>query len=146
MDLHVAFNEMERYLLETLYPTNGLRCSVCFIVCLQWLVSSMNFLKFLSLVTFMSSGTRSRQNDSCVLRSFINKTVIYSCLRYYLLHTWAGRGGGRGSGPPLFGPRYRLFNIGPKVGPPLFLLVDLRLTPPPLSKILDPPLTYQSIP
>ena len=27
-------------------------------------------------------------------------------------------GGGRGSGPHLFGPRYRFFNIGPKVGPP----------------------------
>ena len=35
--------------------------------------------------------------------------------------------------PPPFGPRCRLFNIGPKVGPPLgpppFLLVDLRWTP-----------------
>ena len=28
-------------------------------------------------------------------------------------------GGSRGSGPPPFGPRCRLFNIGPKVGPPL---------------------------
>ena len=41
--------------------------------------------------------------------------------------------GGRGSAPPPFwGPRYRLFNIGPKVGPPPgppFLLVDLRWTP-----------------
>ena len=27
-------------------------------------------------------------------------------------------GGGRGSGPPPFGPRCRLCNIGPKVGPP----------------------------
>ena len=38
-----------------------------------------------------------------------------------------GGGGSRGSGPPPpFGPRCRLFNIGPKVGPPPFLLVDLR--------------------
>ena len=29
-----------------------------------------------------------------------------------------GGGGSRGSGPPPFGPRCRLFNIGPKVGPP----------------------------
>ena len=36
-------------------------------------------------------------------------------------HQWRiqGGGGGRGSGPPPFGPRCRLFNIGPKVGPPL---------------------------
>ena len=37
--------------------------------------------------------------------------------------------GARGSAPPPFGPRCRLFNIGPKVGPPPFLLVDLRWTP-----------------
>ena len=43
--------------------------------------------------------------------------------------------GSRGSRPPLLGPRCtcRLFNIGPKVGPPLlaplFLLVNLRWTP-----------------
>ena len=40
-----------------------------------------------------------------------------------------GSGGGGGPGgpdPPPFGPRCRLFNIGPKVGPPPFLLVDLR--------------------
>ena len=53
----------------------------------------------------------------------------------------------RGVRTPLFGSRYRLFNIGPKVGPPpgppLFLLVDLTWTPPPsLSKILDPALHY----
>ena len=41
---------------------------------------------------------------------------------------WRIQGGG-GLDPP-FGPRCRLFNIGPKVGPPpLFLLVDLRWTP-----------------
>ena len=59
-----------------------------------------------------------------------------------------GSGGGAGGPDPPFGPRYRLFNIGPKVGPllppparpPFFLLVDLRWTPPPFSKILDPPL------
>ena len=45
-------------------------------------------------------------------------------------YQWRIRGrGSRGSAPP-FGPRCRLFNIGPKVGPPpLFLLVDLRWTP-----------------
>ena len=40
---------------------------------------------------------------------------------------WRIQGGG-GPDPP-FGPQCRLFNIGPKVGPPLFLLVDLRWTP-----------------
>ena len=41
-----------------------------------------------------------------------------------------GGGGVQGVRPPPFGPRCRLFNIGsPKVGPPLFLLVDLRWTP-----------------
>ena len=41
-------------------------------------------------------------------------------------------GGVQGVRPPPFGPRCRLFNIGPTVGPPLappFLLVDLRWTP-----------------
>ena len=33
-------------------------------------------------------------------------------------------GGSRGSGPPPFGPRCRLFNIGPKVGPPPFVNVQ----------------------
>ena len=50
-------------------------------------------------------------------------------------------GGGPGGLDPPFVPRYRLFNIGPKIGPPSgppFLLVDLIWTP--LSKILDPPL------
>ena len=47
-----------------------------------------------------------------------------------------GGGGGCPGGPdPPFGPRCRLFNIGPKVGPPLgpppLLLVDLRCPPPP---------------
>ena len=56
-----------------------------------------------------------------------------------------GGGGGRGSEPPPppFGPLCRLFNIGPKIRPtpgPPFLLADLRWTPPPLLKILDPPL------
>ena len=35
-----------------------------------------------------------------------------------------GGGGSRGSGPPPFGPRCRLFNIGPKVGPPPFVNVQ----------------------
>ena len=55
------------------------------------------------------------------------------------MHGRIERGGG-GSGSPLFCPCCRLFNIGPKVGPPpgpLFLLVNLRWTP--FSKILDPP-------
>ena len=40
-----------------------------------------------------------------------------------------GGGGGPGGPDPPFGPRCRLFNIGPKLGPPpLFLLVDLRWT------------------
>ena len=46
----------------------------------------------------------------------------------------ADPGGGQGVRTPPFGPRCRLFNIGPKVGPPLgppppFLLVYLRPTP-----------------
>ena len=49
------------------------------------------------------------------------------------------RGGVQGVRTPPFGPRCRLFNIGPKVGPPLgppppFLLVGLRWTPPPPFK------------
>ena len=50
--------------------------------------------------------------------------------------------GGGGLDPP-FGPRCRLFNIGPKIGPPpespLFCLETYGRPPPPL-KILDPPL------
>ena len=60
---------------------------------------------------------------------------------------WRNHGGGGGAGgpdpPPPFGPLCRLFNIGPKIRPtpePPFLLADLRWTPPPLLKILDPPL------
>ena len=55
-------------------------------------------------------------------------------------------GGGRGVWtPPPFVARCRLSNIGPKIGPPsgppLFCLCVLpNLDPPPLSKILDPPL------
>ena len=76
-----------------------------------------------------------------------------------------GGGGSRGSGPPPFGPRCRLFNIGPKVGPPPFCECPrvgvffntphnvqggggaceksciCAWTPPPLSKILDPRLS-----
>ena len=58
-----------------------------------------------------------------------------------LLKRWAvadpGGGGGPGGPAPPFGPRCRLFNIGPKFGPPLapppFLLVDLRWT-----RVADP--------
>ena len=59
----------------------------------------------------------------------------------------ADPGGGGGQDPPPFVPRCRLFNIGPKIGPPSgppFLLVDLIWTPP-LSKILDPPLPPKSV-
>ena len=49
---------------------------------------------------------------------------------YFLSSPWADPGGGVSRGLPTpLGPRYRLFNIGPKVGPPSeppFLLVDLR--------------------
>ena len=54
--------------------------------------------------------------------------IIHSFYDYALAVADPGEGGGGGPGgpdPPPFGPRYRLFNIGPKVGPPL-LLVDLR--------------------
>ena len=48
-----------------------------------------------------------------------------------------GGGGGPGGPHPPFGPRCRLFNIGPKVGSPLGppppLRVDLRWTPPPFK-------------
>ena len=59
-------------------------------------------------------------------------------LRILLLLVMGGSGGGgsRGTGTALFGPRCRLSNIGPKVGTPdgpPFLLVNLRLTPPPLQ-------------
>ena len=40
-----------------------------------------------------------------------------------------GGSGGGGVRTPLFGPRCRLFNIGPPPGLPLFLLVDIRWTP-----------------
>ena len=39
-----------------------------------------------------------------------------------------GGGGGSGGPDPPFGPRCKLFNIGPKVGPPL--------GPPPLSLLV----------
>ena len=45
--------------------------------------------------------------------------------------------------PPPFVPRCRLSNIGPKIGPPSgppFFAGRPNLDPPPLSKILDPPL------
>ena len=54
--------------------------------------------------------------------------------------------GVQGVRAPFFGPRYRLFNIVPKVGPPPpgppFLFVDLRWSflMVPFQKILDPPL------
>ena len=65
---------------------------------------------------------------------------LYTCMG------GCGRGVSKGSGLPLFVPRCRLFNIGPKVRPPpapLFLLVDLIW--PPFSKILDPPLSHGTL-
>ena len=59
-------------------------------------------------------------------------------LLHGLTRTWADRGGGQGARTPLF-----LVTI---VGPPpwtSFLLVDHKIGPPPLSKILDPPLPVQ---
>ena len=47
-----------------------------------------------------------------------------------------GGGGSRGSGPPLFVPRCRLFNIGPKIGPPSappFFAGRPNLGPPPFQ-------------
>ena len=41
------------------------------------------------------------------------------CNRLQMIQWRIQGGGSRGSGPPPFGPRCRLFNIGPKVGPPL---------------------------
>ena len=40
----------------------------------------------------------------------------------------ADPGGGAGGPDPPFGPRCRVFTLGPKLAPP-FLLVDLRWTP-----------------
>ena len=42
------------------------------------------------------------------------------CAIYSAPHSGGSRGGGPGGPdpPPPFGPRCRLFNIGPKVGPP----------------------------
>ena len=54
-------------------------------------------------------------------------------------------GGGPGGLDPPFVPRCRLFNIGPKIGPPSgppFLLVDLIWTPPPLQKSWIRPCTF----
>ena len=58
-----------------------------------------------------------------------------------------GGGGSRGSGPPLLCHDVGFLTLGPKLDPrlaPPFLLVDLIWTPPPppLSKILDPPLQW----
>ena len=51
--------------------------------------------------------------------------------------SWAGPGWLQGRRTPLFGPLCRLFNSGPKVGPPpgsIFLLEDLRIRWTPFSK------------
>ena len=63
--------------------------------------------------------------------SGIRRQISFMCR---ILYSGGSRGGGvQGVRTPPFGPRCRLFNIGPKVGPPLgpppFLLVDLRWTP-----------------
>ena len=91
---------------------------------------------------------------------------VWGCIYRYIIQ-WRIQGGSRGSGPPPFGPRCRLFNIGPKVGPPPFVNVQewgcfsnflrsddvtrtmskggcacekscIRAWTPPPSKILDP--------
>ena len=75
-------------------------------------------------------------NSHCIWTEYTSedRMLWWEYLLIYLIHShaWADRGGG-GPGPPPFGPLCRLFNIGPKIGPPpgpsLFLLVDLRWTP-----------------
>ena len=61
-------------------------------------------------------------------------------------HQW---GGGGVQDPPPLVPRCRLFNIGPKIGPPSapppFLLVDLIWTPPPFKNPGSAP-AYPAIP
>ena len=56
-------------------------------------------------------------------------------------YTYSGGSRGGGGVPPPFGPRCRLFNIGPKVGPPLGpppLFACLRWTP-----VADPGCVWQ---
>ena len=107
---------------------------------------------------------------SC-LGAYIKMLYCHSITLTFLRVDGSGGSGGGGPGgpdPPPFGPRCRLFNIGPKVGPPPFVNVqewgcfsnflrsdDVTRTmskgggvlvknlvsvpgPPPLSKILDP--------
>ena len=57
-------------------------------------------------------------------------------MKWNSLHGRIQGGGGQGVWTPPFVPRCRLFNIGPKIGPPSgppFLLVDLIWTPPPFK-------------
>ena len=64
---------------------------------------------------------------------------------YYMLRIMGGSRGGPDPPPPWGGPRYRLLNIGPKVGPPPgtpFFACRPKIPPTPtphFSKILDPP-------
>ena len=71
------------------------------------------------------------------------------CARTYMRFSGGSRGGGgsRGSGPPPFVPRCRLFNIGPKIGPPSGppFFAGIPNLDPPLSKILDPPLRFHRL-
>ena len=63
---------------------------------------------------------RERDNYREGTRSFCEGTRVRSgCPGDVYAVADPGGGGSRGSGPrPPFGPRCRLFNIGPKVGPP----------------------------
>ena len=67
----------------------------------------------------------------------------YLILPIYFLTTHGRiQGGGAGGPASLFGPRCRLFNIGPTIGPPPgppFFACRPKMDPPPLSEILDPP-------
>ena len=72
----------------------------------------------------------------------LNGTCMLSLLLLFSVADPGGGGGPGGLDPPPFVPRCRLFNIGPKIGPPSgppFFAYRPNLDPPPLSKILDPP-------
>ena len=68
----------------------------------------------------------------------LNGTCMLSLLLLFSVADPGGGGGGPGSlDPPLFVPRCRLFNIGPKIGPPSgppFFACRPNLDPPPFPK------------
>ena len=57
---------------------------------------------------------------------FLNARHVVSCIQVGSGGSW---GGGGGPDPPPFGPRCRLFNIGPKVGPPPFFACRPKMDP-----------------